>query len=239
MDCDKELALNDLPKLASRIDFSISECELVLIKPNVCGFYHPSLELLSTILSYFQEYTKRIVVGETSSMMHEPKFQFKKLGYDRLTQKFGDKVKVADLSEEDSFRVEVPEPHVLNEINLPETVMKSDIIVNVPKLGTHSTTKITNALKNIFGLLPEKRKQAKYHPLGMHKVIADIDQIIKTDLTITDAEKNVIMGTDPLLVDIQACKYINADPQDIEHLKLVSKNRSEDLSEMKKKLKII
>ena len=83
-------------------------------------------------------------------------------------------MKTVDLSEDRIIRVKVPKPHVLEEIELPETCVRCDVLVNLSKAGTHSTTTMTNALKNLFGLLPEKRKYSTYHPLVMDNVIADI-----------------------------------------------------------------
>ena len=62
--------------------------------------------------------------------------------------------------------VQVPHPHVLEKVVLPKMVLESDVLVNVPKVGTLPTTRMTCALKNLFGFLPQKRKYYLYHPFG-------------------------------------------------------------------------
>lgn len=237
IECSKEVATHNLPELFSKTGFKIDESKLVLVKPNLCGLYHPSLEILSAIIRYLDAYAEEIVIGETKSMMHEPKSQFKKLGIGKLLKKF-DNLKAIDLSEDRKIKVKVPEPHVLEEIELPKAVIQQDRLVNIPKVGTHSETRMTNALKNLFGLLPQKRKYSLYHPLGMDYVIADIAQVIDPHLNVTDAGRRIIIGTDPLTVDIVACKYANLNPSEVMHLGLVSKNRGEKLDDLTKRIKI-
>ena len=130
-------------------------------------------------------------------------------------------------------------PHVLEKLELPRTVLKSDVLVNIPRVGTHSTTRITNALKNLFGLLPQKRKYGIYHPLGMDSVIADIAQVVKPDLNVTDAGERVIIGTDALAVDIVACRFIDLDPLKVRHLRLISEDRGEKVEDLIANVKIV
>lgn len=236
--CNKNVATRNLSDLFSKAGFSIEECKLVLIKPNICGLYHPSLELLSAIIRYLGVHAGEVVIGETKSMVHDPKSRFKELGISNLLKRFGNHVGAIDLSDERSEKVKVPKPHVLEKIEFPEIVIKSEVLVNVPRVGTHSTTRITNALKNLFGLLPEKRKHDTYHPLGMDKVIADIAQVIKPDLNVTDAGERVIIGTDPLIVDIVACRFLDLNPLEVGHLKLVSEDRGEKLDDLMEKVRV-
>jgi len=216
-------------KPMAKASFSVNKYRLILIKPNICGLYHPSIKALSTIIRYFEEYAEEIVIGETKSMIHDPE----------LLEKFKTHLRITDLSEDRTVRIKVPKPHVLEEINLPETYANCDLLINLSKAGTHSTTKITNALKNLFGLLPEKRKYSTYHPLGMDNVIADIAQVVKPDMNITDAGSRIIMGKDALAVDVVACRSLDLDPLKVRHLRLVSEDRGEKLENFMKRIRII
>jgi len=237
--CDADAFTLNPKKIISEASFSMNEYELVLIKPNICGLYHPSIKVLSAIIRCFREYAKEIVIGETKSMIHDPETQFRRLGVKSLLERFNSHLKIVDLSEDKIVRVEVPKPHVLDEINLPETCVKCDILINLSKAGTHSTTKITNALKNLFGLLPEKRKYSTYHPLGMDNVIADIAQVVKPDLNITDADSRIIIGKDALAVDVIACRFLGLNPLKIKHLRLVSEDRGENLEDFIRKIRTV
>jgi len=237
--CRREEAIRRLPELCSETGFQVKKHRLALVKPNICGMYHPSTELLSSLIQYLEPYASEIVVGETESMMHRPRDQFERLGVMDVLERYRGKAKALDLSEGRTIRVPVPNPHALAELELPEMVLKSDILVNLPKVGTHSTTRLTNALKNLFGLLPQERKYSIYHPLGIDEVIADIAQVVKTDLNVVDAEGKVMLGTDALHVDIAACRQVGLDPMKVRHLSLVSQDRGEELEETVRKLQII
>jgi len=106
-------------------------------------------------------------------------------------------------------------------------------------VGTHSTTRLTCALKNLFGLLSEKRKHSTYHPLGMDEVIADIAKVVKTDLNVVDANNQIIFGLDPLTVDIAAAQLIQLNPLTVKQLRLVSEDRGKKLEHIIEKLPIV
>lgn len=238
IDSSKDKALAHLPRLCSKAGFEIEETETAVVKPNLCGYYHPSIELLSEIIEYLNPHTEEVIIGETKSMGHEPDAQFESLGIADLKEKY-DKVKTLDLSSDERIKIETPNPYVLEEITVPKIVKDTDLLVNVPKVGTHPTTNLTNALKNLFGLLPHRDKHGKYHPLGMDKVISDLSQVIKPSINITDAEERVLIGKDPLAVDIRACKYTEPDPHEVRHLELVAEVRGQKLDEMIEEMEII
>ncbi|WP_455364466.1 DUF362 domain-containing protein [[Eubacterium] cellulosolvens] len=237
--CSLSDAVTHLHQLSLRAGFTIEKSKLALVKPNICGLYHPSLDLLSSVIEFLLPYTQKVVIGETKSMMHEPNTQFEKLGVTNLVKSFQGDVKAVDLSDDEWIKTKVPNPHALKEIELPRVVLESNSIINIPKVGTHSSTRLTGALKNLFGLLPEKRKYSRYHPLGMDKVTADIAKIVKPDLNIVDTGDQVILGVDPLVVDIVSCKFVKLNPFEVEHIRLVSQDRGLKLEDYIKKIAVI
>ena len=237
--CDLDEAVQSLPDLISKTGFKLETVHLALVKPNLCGLYHPSLRLLSSIIEFLMSFADSVVIGETRSMMHDPDEQFQRLGVNALLKEYAGRVKAVDLSDDQSVKVRVPNPHALRELTLPKTILDSDVLVNLPKVGTHSTTRLTCALKNLFGLLPQKHKYLRYHPLGMSNVIADIAQVVKSDLNIVDGGSKVILGLDALVVDIVACRFLNLDPLRVEHLRLVSEDRGEKLEAFLRKIKVV
>jgi len=239
MVCDLNYAVDHLPDLSLELGFKVEDVRLALVKPNICGLYHPSLDLLSSIVQFVLPSAESVVVGETRSMIHEPEEQFEKLGILPVLKRFGDRVKAVDLSDDERVEVQVPNPHALEKIALSKTVLDSDVLVNVPKVGTHSTTRLTCALKNLFGLLPQKRKYIRYHPLGMEKVIADIAQIVKPDLNIVDAGGKAILGLDALAVDVVACRFVDLNPLVVKHLGLVSEDRGEKLEAFVDEIEVV
>jgi len=236
--CDKDRARNLLPELSQESGFKIEKCDLALVKPNICGLYHPSIELVAAAIRYLENYADKTVIGETRSTIHNPESQFRRLRINDLAAQFGDRVSTVDLSEEKTAKVRIPKPHVLKEVELPETVLEADVLVNMPKVGPHSTTRLTNALKNLFGVLPERSKYSVYHPPGIDNVIADIAQVVKPDLNIADTDEKVIVGVDPLAVDIVACRFVGLNPLNVKHLRLVSEDRGLRLEDLVGKVKV-
>ncbi len=226
-------------KMLSKVKFEPKKYNLVLVKPNLCGMYHPQLQLLECTLKYFEPLAKRLVIGETDSMGHTPEKQFRRLGIWNLIKKFKGKVEAVNLMRDEILNLEVPSPHAIDHLPIPNLVHDCDLLVNISKVGTHSRTMLTCALKNLFGLLAEKNKYGVYHPLGVDKVIADLAKIVRCDLNIVDARDRVIVGLDPLSVDIFACKFVNLDPLQVGHLELVSQDRNLKLNEIMNQIKII
>jgi uncharacterized protein (DUF362 family) len=240
--CDLKDTVDHLPELSLELGFKVEGVRHALVKPNICGRFSPSLDLLSSVVEFLLPKAESVVIGETKSMRHEPKEQFEKLGVTAMLKRFGSRVQAVDLSDGELVEVRVPHPHVLEKVVLPKTVLESDVLVNVPKVGTLSTivTPLTCALKNLFGLIPQKRKYLRYNPLGgMNKVIADIAQIVKPDLNIVDAGSKVILGVDALAVDVVACRFVDLDPLTVGHLRLVSEDRGEKLETFMKQIDVV
>jgi uncharacterized protein (DUF362 family) len=225
--------------LLSTAGFTLEKYDLVLVKPNICGMYHPSPQLIISTLKIFEPISNRIVIGETNSTIHDPEREFQRLGIYEILEHFDGKVEALNLIHDEPLRIKVPSPHVEKYLPIPKTVHRCDLLVNIPKIGTHSNTKLTCALKNLFGLLAEKRKYSVYHPQGMDNVIADIAKVVRCDLNIVDAQNKVLVGVDPLTVDIHACEYVGLDPTDVKHLRLVSEDRGLTLPDLVSQLDLV
>ena len=136
--------------------------------------------------------------------------------------------------EKDRVKLEVPGHETLASITVPRLVTESAII-SAAKLKTHSETQVTLGMKNLFGLLPDKFK-GKYHMRGMHKVITDINTVIRPVLTVVDGfmamegmgpvrgspvkMDTIIAGRDVVATDATAARIIGFDPHQIRHIEL-------------------
>ncbi len=237
--CSKDKIFETVPEVLFRAGFEPKEYGLVLVKPNLCGLYHPENRLIEATLRFLFPHSRRIVVGETNSMGHTPDVQFRRLGIDDMLKPFGDRVEALNLMKDEILELEVPSPHAVSRLPIPRLVRDCDLLVNIPRVGAHSRTLLTCALKNLFGLLAEGNKYDVYHPLGVDKVIADLPKIVRCDLNIADAGDKVVVGVDPLSVDIFACRFVGLDPLKVEHLRLVSQDRDVRLEDAVKKLRIV
>jgi len=226
----KERAIRDLPALAEKAGFQAAPHDLVLLKPNVCGMYPPSLDLLESVIEYLKPYSKTFIIGETPSTMHSPEERFNSLGISRLAERLG--VATRDLMRDETLMVRVPKPHAMREIPLSSTVVKADLIVNCSGLGTHGNTTLTCALKNLFGLISERHKFSNLHPRGVSEVIADAFQIVKPRLNVVDCGQRVLVGTDALSVDVVASEFKSLSPNRVKHLVLAAQDLGLNLGDL-------
>ena len=79
----------------------------------------------------------------------------------------------------------------LQKLVVSKPILEADIVINVPKFKTHLQTRITGAIKNMFGILVGAEK-ARVHlsaprPENFSESLVDIYQIRIPDLTIMDA----------------------------------------------------
>lgn len=227
----KDRAVNKLPTLAEQAGFYPASHKLTLLKPNVCGMYPPSLELLESVIRYLKPYSKSVIIGETPSMMHTPNECFNALGITELAERLG--VSTRDLIIDDIVQTKVPKPHAMKEIPLPSTVVKADLLVNCPGLGTHRNVLLTCALKNLFGLISERNKFSNLHPKGVSEVVADVFQIVKPNLNVVDCNQKVLIGIDALSVDIVASDFEGLLPNKVKHLVLAAQDIGMNLEDFR------
>ena len=118
---------------------------------------------------------------------------------------------------------------------LARPLFEADLVINLPKLKTHSASIFTGAVKNLYGCIPGLRK-AKYHRLApnqfaLGQVIADIHAAVNVGLHVMDgitamqgdgptagkvypAEK-ILLSTDPLALDTATASMVGLSIDDI------------------------
>jgi uncharacterized protein (DUF362 family) len=134
---------------------------------------------------------------------------------------------------QDKVKIKIPNGEVLKDITVPRIAAESAII-SAAKMKTHSATKVTLGMKNMFGLLPDKLK-FKYHAIGISKVIVDINTVLKPRLTVIDGftamEGNgptdgtplkmnlIVAGKDPVAADATCSRIMGIDPNEVSHIR--------------------
>ncbi len=79
----------------------------------------------------------------------------------------------------------------VKKVVVSKAILDADLVINVPKFKTHLQTKLTGAIKNMFGILVGAEK-ARVHlaaprPEDFSEALVDIYQIRIPDLTVMDA----------------------------------------------------
>lgn len=189
---------------------------------------HPTFT--GAVLSLLKEITPHITVGDDLHPSTPDGFEVS--GYRALCRQLG--VDLINLREVGFTRVDFA-GEVLKEIYLAQALLEADVILNLPKLKTHSLTLFTGAVKNLYGAIPGGLRVA-YH--GQHKnpdefnqVIVDIFAAARPHLTIMDgivamegagpangSLRNVgalLASRDAVAVDAVACRIIGIEPFDV------------------------
>jgi uncharacterized protein (DUF362 family)/ferredoxin-like protein FixX len=118
---------------------------------------------------------------------------------------------------------------------LANPMFEADVVINLPKLKTHSMGIYTGAVKNVFGCLPGLRK-AKYHrdapaPEDFGAILADIHQAVPIHLHIMDGivamqgegptagdpypAQKILASTDPMALDTVGMSLMGLRPKEI------------------------
>jgi len=222
-----------------QINFTIPESiSSIAIKPNLRYYWDYSTgettdpRLVDALISYIRKkcpWNPKIMVVEADASAMRTKHAFRMLGWEDLA--INKNVELVNLS--DGKVIEKTVSVADKKVTLPvsQTLLDSDMIINVPKLKLHRLPGITVSLKNMFGAIAKPWK-AGYHP-DLDRVIVAINKMITVDLTIVDGiialGKHpiklglLISGIDPVAVDAISARTMGCNPKKVSHLTLAAK----------------
>ena len=205
------------------------------IKPNVLGCNPAEFgatthtEVIAGIIEYLQESGyENISVMEGAWVGDKTSEAFEILGYISLAAQY--KVELIDNQKQSSFKADCAGM----QLNICNSYKNVDFFINVPVLKGHCQTKITCALKNMKGMIPNSEKR-RFHSMGLHKPIAHLNTYIKQDFIVIDhicgdpdfeeggnplITNCVMTAQDPVLVDAYAAEILGYRPYDIEYIRL-------------------
>ena len=205
------------------------------IKPNLVvpspaefgGTTHP--EVVAGIVEYLQEHGfENITIVEGSWVGDRTSEAYEYCGYRALCQKYG--VPFVDGQKEKYHAVDCAGM----KLNIINAVDRIDFLINVPVIKGHCQTRVTCALKNLKGPLPNSEK-SRFHRMGLHKPIAHLQAGIHQDFIVVDhicgdldfeeggnpVVRNCVMAAlDPVLVDSYACHLMQYTPDDVPYVRM-------------------
>jgi uncharacterized protein (DUF362 family) len=187
---------------------------------------HP--QVLEGALEYFQEHCRRMVVVESQSDASTASENFRSSGAQQVCQEFG--ARFVDLDHDILIPLQ-KEMAFLRNPHLPRTVLRGDLLVNLPVMKTHPLTTVSLGLMNLLGLLPGPK--ARYHP-RIDDVVCDLLRILKPDLTLLDGTVGLegagshggrhkrmdllLASEDCVSLDVTACRIMGVNPFQVEHI---------------------
>lgn len=187
--------------------------------------------VVEAIIERLKKLAIEVYVVESDATMTNADKAFESTGMKEMCDRNG--VQCLNLRHvKDRVNIDIPDGKALKKITVPRIVTTS-AIVSAAKLKTHNWTGVTLGMKNMFGLLPDKLK-SKYHLMGINKVIAEINTVLKPTLTVIDGfvamegrgpvggtpvqMDLIIAGSDPVATDATACRIMGFDPHEIKHI---------------------
>jgi uncharacterized protein (DUF362 family) len=188
--------------------------------------------VVEALIQFLKPINERIFVVESNATTTDADEAFKATGMHTICEKYG--VPFINLSKvRDRVSVKVQDPEALSKVTLPRIVFES-YVISAAKLKTHSETKVSLGMKNMFGLLPDRFK-FKFHLKGIEKVIVDVNTVIKPALTLIDGFIGmegkgpvdgtpvkmdlIIAGKDPVATDAAAARVMGFNPLDVYHIR--------------------
>jgi len=199
----------------------------VIIKPNLCFAEKipgatTSPELIKYVTRYFVNHSKDVLVVESDALLNTADEAFDNLGIRKTVKKEGGKI--INLSKH------LPIAYL-------SFLFPHDLFVNLPVLKTHEFALITGAVKNMFGMIPDK-KRIKHHPI-IHKKLVELCKKYRNQLIIVDGIKGMeghgptrgkivnmnilIGGTNPAAVDRVICKITKIKLREVPYIEYACK----------------
>ena len=80
---------------------------------------------------------------------------------------------------------------IFKQLEIDQTVLEADVIINLPKWKTHTQMLLTLGVKNLFGCIPGPRKAVWHLKAGEDRktfaqILVDVYQVIRPSLTVLD-----------------------------------------------------
>jgi len=235
---DVDLIKKAIREAFNLIDYSFPEAKKIVIKPNMCYYWDWSTGqttdplFVAALIGLLREEISpdvEISIVESDASAMKCKYAFKYLGYEKLAKDCN--VDLVNLSVVEAEKTTVKVVDEVFEFSVPKIIRDADLCVNVPKMKYMSFTKISAALKNIYGCNPYPKK-FEYHS-ELDKVIVALNKVMPFDLHVLDGltvcgSKTLRLGLvmvsqDPIAVDAVAATIMGVNPKSVVHLRLAEK----------------
>ncbi len=197
---------------------------LVVSKPSSSGATTEP-KIIEAIVAHLRKrgFTNLSII-ESAWLGDDTKSAFRVCGYEEISRKHD--VPIFDLKDDTT--------DARDGLSICRKALSADLIINVPVLKAHCQTRLTCALKNMKGVIPDCEKR-RYHQLGIHKPVAQLNSLLPPQLVIVDGicgdltfeeggtpvEMNrMFIGTDPVLVDSYAATLLGYESSRVAYIAL-------------------
>ncbi len=210
----------------------------VVVKPNICVAYH-TYEYAAT--------TNPWLVGALVKMAYEAGAATVKV----MDSPFGgtqkDAYEISGIKEQVEaaggtmvnmlsykyVQTSIPSASILKNTAVYDDILKADVLINVPIAKQHGSSRLTLGMKNLMGVI----KDRNYLHVALDRCIADLNRLIKPQLTVLDAIRiltangptggdlndvlkldTVVVSPDVVATDSYATSFFDLKPEDIGYI---------------------
>ncbi len=238
------------------IERFVKKGDRVALKPNLLVFSSPSKAIVTHPLFTFEIFKRVIEVGGEPFVIDSPgsgipftknslKSVYRLTGYWDTFKDYTDYLNT-DTSKQ---TVEIEDGLILKRVDILKPLLDADVIINLPKMKTHTLTFLSGAVKNMYGAVPGMEKTI-YHSRfrdvhDFSKALLDVWNVTNPELTLMDGivslegdgpamrgiprRTEIVFGSkDPLSIDFAICKLIGLSYNDIPYLKVAIENNLSD-----------
>ncbi len=205
----------------------------VVIKPNLLGpipadegaTTHP--ELVEGIVLYLRENGfDHISVMESSWVGDRTEESLLVTGFKELCERL--KLPFYDLQKDTGVKMDCAGM----ELNICKKALEAEYLINVPVLKGHCQTRMTCALKNMKGCIPNSEKR-RFHRMGLHEPIGHLSAGIRPDFILVDSicgdlsfedggnpvqQDRLMAALDPVLCDAYGCSLIGIPLREVRYI---------------------
>ncbi len=220
--------------------------QTVYIKPNMAWMKPPEMAantnpwVVAALVEMCQDAGASTVrvMDHTISSNPEPSYEIS--GIAEAARQAGAEVLTV---EENNFRtVPIPQAFTLNKWKFYEDFIsdnRCDVLINVPVLKDHGTSRLTMGMKNVFGMVGGERGDLHR---DIHRKMVDLNRLVNVDLVVMDAyrvmrkhgptggrlqdvdntrsgARRIVAGTDIVAVDAYGASMFDYTPAEVGFIK--------------------
>lgn len=213
----------------------------VIVKPNICNAYHgpeyastTNPEVVATIVSLCLAAGARRVRVMDYPFGGTPQAAYEKSGIASAVAAAGGQMEL--MSRMKYRATPIPAGRRIKEWQIYGDILDADVVINVPIAKDHSSARLTLGMKNLMGIVDNR---AGFHARGLHQCIADLNSVVRPQLTVVDAVRilvdngptggnlndvrqtdTIIASTDVVAADAYAATLFGLQGQDIGYIRL-------------------
>ena len=203
---------------------------VIAARPEEGATTHPGV--LSGAIEYFQGHgVSDISVMEGSWVGDDTGRAMRRAGYDQVCRRYD--VPFYDLKRDKTRPVDT----AVGKIDVCQRALEAGLLVDLPVLKGHGQTRMTCALKNLKGCLPDREKR-HFHAMGLNKPIAALAAALRPGLIVVDSicgdldfeeggtpvqTNRMYLGTDPVQLDAYGLSLMGLRLDEVPYVQLAER----------------